>query len=81
MSRVHAFPLHRHARLVDGLARRMADAGPNGARDFLIEHLGFEWDRLENYGVECEEIEIRIDELARALWAAAYQNSSHPGAA
>ncbi|MCK1641924.1 hypothetical protein IVA95_31345 [Bradyrhizobium sp. 157] len=34
----------------------------------MIEALGIEWDRLESYGVECDEIERHIHELARELW-------------
>ena len=68
IAQVHAFPLHRHRRLVQRLAQEVSRASPNRTRDVLIETLGTEWDRLEAYGVECDEIERRIHALARELW-------------
>ncbi|MCP3388843.1 hypothetical protein NLM27_08635 [Bradyrhizobium sp. CCGB12] len=69
IAHVHAFPLHRHRGLVQRLAQEVFRAGPNRTtRDAMIETLGIEWERLESYGVQGDEIEQRLHELARELW-------------
>jgi hypothetical protein len=79
---VHAFPFHVNDGFVRQLSQEMEQVDAADARDFMIERLGVEWDRLEELGVDCDEIESRIHELARALWANAFRTSNNsPGAA
>ncbi|MGY3501673.1 DUF6074 family protein [Bradyrhizobium sp. USDA 4471] len=82
MARVHAFPLRRDRDLVVRLAREMSRIGTDAVEGFLVDRLGMEWDRLEDLGVECEEIERQIHELAGELWSRAFPNTNNsPGAA
>ncbi|MGY2905691.1 DUF6074 family protein [Bradyrhizobium sp. URHC0002] len=76
VAQVHAFPLHRHRGLVQRLAQKVSRAGTHGTRDAMIATLAIEWDRLEAYGVECDEIERCIHDLAQELWLAADRVSS-----
>jgi hypothetical protein len=82
-ARIHAFPFHVNDSFVRAFSREIEQAGAAGARDFMVDRLGVEWDRLEDLGVECDEIEIRIDALARELWSRAHRNTTNnsPGAA
>jgi hypothetical protein len=82
-ARVCAFPLRVHRNFLREFTLGMAKAGPNGAaRDYLIWILGAEWDRLEDLGVDCDEIEQHVHHLARELWSRAFRNTNNsPGAA
>ncbi|TWI73631.1 hypothetical protein IQ16_01769 [Bradyrhizobium huanghuaihaiense] len=81
-ARVHAFPLRRDRHLVARLSREMSRIGPDAVEHFLLDRLGMEWDRLEDIGVECSEIEAEIYEFAGELWARAFPNiNNSPGAA
>src|SRR4051794_30055051 len=81
-AQVHAFPIHRHRGRVDRLAQDIMRAGEDDPRDVLIDSIGVEWDRLEALGVECDEIELRIYELARELWSRVDAKTNlSPGAA
>jgi hypothetical protein len=68
-SRVHAFPSSKHRTMVDTIAHGMAaSASVDDAEQKLIAFLEIHWDRLEGFGVECDEIEVECRMFAKAAW-------------
>ncbi|MBA2400597.1 MAG: hypothetical protein H0V72_18235 [Bradyrhizobium sp.] len=79
---IHPFPLHRNIVLVQQLSNEMSACNAIDVRDFMIERLGFYWDRLEGLGIDCHEVEYTIHALARELWAQVGRDANNsPGAA
>jgi hypothetical protein len=68
-SQIKTFPSARHRVMLETIARAMvACTSPDAAEDFLIRHLNIQWDRLELFGVDCDEIEIECQHFAFAAW-------------
>jgi hypothetical protein len=81
---VHAFPSARHQIMVETIASNMRATGSaDAAEQLLIAHLEVHWDRLEAFGVDCDDIERECRAFAVAAWAGFQQKATKnsPGAA
>lgn len=79
---VHAFPSARHATMVGMISTLMFEAGDlDAAEEQLLSHLEICWDRLEEFGVDCDEIEAECRLFARAAWRRYQQLQREAGVA
>ena len=73
MAIVFAFPQARHRTLIRNLAEQVLELFDDEGEDFLIWHLGVHWDKLNELGIDFDQIETEILTIAAAVRAIVWQ--------